>query len=293
MSLEGRGRNYGPLKAAEEWALGKVFGRGWPAAAARALGLQGRVQIVNHRLVTARWPAAGPPLRVAFASDLHGGPTTHPSLLDEAARALEGAGADLLLLGGDYVYLSSAHVGEVAARLAGIAAPLGKFAVLGNHDLWADDRAIRAALEEAGIRVLVNEQVRLPPPYDHVTIAGLDDPYAGTRDVAPAFAGVPDGGFRLLLVHAPEVLMLLGDERFDLGLCGHTHGGHIALPGGIPVVVAGPLSRRYGHGRHDLGDRGTLIVSRGIGATQVPFRWNADPDVLVVDIVPGPEVRAG
>ncbi len=87
-----------------------------------------------------------------------------------------------------------------------------------------------------------------------------------------------------MLAHAPEVMLKLGDEPFDLALCGHTHGGHIALPGEVPVLVPGPLSRRYAHGRHDVGGGRTLIVSRGIGGTEVALRTFADPDILIVEL---------
>ncbi|HEY0251221.1 MAG TPA: hypothetical protein VGC41_06820, partial [Kofleriaceae bacterium] len=70
---------------------------------------------------------------------------------------------------------------------------------------------------------------------------------------------------------------------FDLAMCGHTHGGHVALPGGIPILVPGPASRRYAHGRYELEGK-TLIVSRGVGSTEVAPRWNADPDILLVTL---------
>ena len=170
----------------------------------------------------------------------------------------------------------------VGERLGALRAPLGKFAVLGNHDLWADDRHIVRTLEASGIRVLINETAKLAPPFAHVSICGVDDPWTGSRDGRKAFVGAD--GFRILLAHAPEALLTVGDERFDLGVCGHTHGGHIALPGGVPIIVPGPLGRRYAHGRFDLADGETLIVSRGVGATEVPIRWNAAADVLVIDV---------
>jgi predicted MPP superfamily phosphohydrolase len=159
---------------------------------------------------------------------------------------------------------------------------LGCFGVLGNHDLWADDTAIVSALQRGGVRVLVNERVILPPPFEHVTIAGLDDPWTG---ISPPEQIFHDGDrVRIVLVHAPEVMMLIGDQPFELAVCGHTHGGHIALPGGIPIVVPGPLSRRYAHGSYDVGNGRTLIVSRGVGSTEVSLRLNADPDILVVEV---------
>ena len=120
---------------------------------------------------------------------------------------------------------------------------------MGNHDLWADDAQIARSLERAGARVLVNERVEVGP----LALVGLDDPWTGAR-VDPAFRD--DDAVRVLLVHAPEAMLYLTETKFDLALCGHTHGGHIALPGGVPIVVPGPASRRFAHGRYDL-DNGT------------------------------------
>ncbi|HEY5921770.1 MAG TPA: metallophosphoesterase family protein [Kofleriaceae bacterium] len=235
----------------------------------------------THRVVTRRWPREAPPLKIAFVSDLHAGPTTHPSLLDDAFAQLARVRADVVMLGGDYVFLFADYIDEVASRLRALAAPT-VFAVMGNHDLWADDRRIAQALEAAGARVLVNELVSLPAPFAHVTIAGLDDPWTGEHPQRPVFPD--DDNVRVVLVHAPEAMQILGDEPFEVAICGHTHGGHIALPGEIPIIVPGPLSRRFAHGRYDVGGGRTLIVSRGIGSSEVALRLYADPDIIVVEL---------
>jgi predicted MPP superfamily phosphohydrolase len=280
--LRGRGSNYTAARGVVEWTLARAYHRDWPARLVRRIGLQRRVRVRDHRIATPRWPAGAPPLRIAFASDLHAGPTTHPSVLDDAFAALAAAQADVVLLGGDYVFLTADRIDEIARRLAQLPRPrLGTFAVMGNHDLWADDAAIAAALSQAGARVLVNERVALPAPFAHVALVGLDDPWTGVR-AEPAF--LAEDAVRILLVHAPEAMLHLGDAPFDLALCGHTHGGHIALPGGVPILVPGPASRRFAHGRYDLSGGRTLIVSRGVGSTEVALRLNADPDILVVEL---------
>jgi hypothetical protein len=214
---------------------------------------------------------------------MHAGPTTHPSVLDEGFALLAAQRADLILLGGDYVFLTAAHIPAIAERVARLRAPLGIFGVMGNHDLWADDTAIAAALARSGARILVNERVALPAPFAHVALVGLDDPWTGVRAAAPFR---DDDRVRIVLVHAPEAMLHLGAQPFELAICGHTHGGHVALPGGIPILVPGPLSRRYAHGRHDLAHDRTLIVSRGIGSTEVSPRFYADPDITVVELGP-------
>ena len=282
MPLQGRGARYSAGRHLVEAALAAAYRGHWPARIVRALGMQRRVRVCRHQVATARWPAGAKPLRIAFISDLHAGPTTHASLLDEAFEILAATCADVIFLGGDYVFLSAEYISEIERRVAKLRARLGIFAVLGNHDLWADDAAIVAALGRGGARVMINERVVLPPPFEHVTIAGLDDPWTGIAPVLPLFHD--DDRVRVVLVHAPETMLQLGDQPFELAICGHTHGGHVALPGGIPILVPGPLSRRFAHGRYDVGNGRTLIVSRGIGGTEVALRLYADPDIVVVEL---------
>lgn len=284
MPLRGRGAKYSRARHVVEATLHAAYRGHWPARLVGALGLLPPVRVRHHRITTPRWPAGARPLRIAFASDLHSGPTTHPRLLDEAFAALARTEADLVLLGGDYVFLFADYIHAIADRVRALRPPLGIYGVMGNHDLWADDAAITDALHAAGARVLVNEHVRLPAPFDHVTLAGLDDPWTGDRPALPLFDD--DHRVRVVLVHAPEAMFYLHDQPFELALCGHTHGGHVALPGEIPILVPGPLSRRYAHGRYDLDHGGTLIVSRGVGSTEVALRLNADPDIVVVELGP-------
>jgi uncharacterized protein len=278
MPLHGRGDFYSRKRGVMEWAVGRLWRGGWGPRLMHRVGLGSHVSIVREHIAIdgARWPDGVKPLRVAFVSDLHAGPTTHPGLIAEAIGALRGLAADVVLFGGDYVFLDASHLEVLAKELETIRAPFGRFAVMGNHDLWADDRLIQARLERAGIRVLVNEAAHLPAPYDFVSVCGLDDPWTGIRDPKRAFVGARD--VRIVLVHSPRALEIVGGERFDVMVCGHTHGGHIALPGPTPIVTVGGRAHQFG--RHELDGGRTLVVSRGIGATEIPLRTFADPDVV-------------
>ena len=284
MPAHGRGGFYSRKRGAMEWAVARLWRDGWGPRLMHRVGLGPPVRVVREDIAIdrARWRDGVAPLRVAFVSDLHAGPTTHPELIADAVARVRALEADVVLFGGDFVYLDTRHLEVVAKELETIAAPLGRFAVMGNHDLWADDRIIQARLERAGIRVLVNEKADLPAPYDFVSICGLDDPWTGIRDPKPAFADARD--VRIVLVHSPRALEILGDERFDVMVCGHTHGGHIALPGPTPIVTVGGRAHQFG--RHDVGDGRTLVVSRGIGATELPLRTFADPDVVSLVLRP-------
>jgi predicted MPP superfamily phosphohydrolase len=263
---------------------GFLYRGGWPVRLVRALGIRPRVTTLQHEVMIRTSPEI-PALKLAYASDFHAGPTTDPSVLHAACAALRACEPDVLLLGGDYVTLIRSEIDWLAPELGRIPAPFGRFAVLGNHDWWSDATYIADRLEAEGIRVLMNANVQLAPPFDQVWICGLDDHWSGHPDPTSALSGAE--GFRIVLMHAPSGLLDLGAERFDLALCGHTHGGQLALPGGIPIVVPhGPLSRRYARGRFLIEDGRTLIVSVGLGCVVLPLRLFADPEIIVCQLVP-------
>ena len=220
-----------------------------------------------------------PPLRVAFASDFHAGPTTDPEILRRACEALRAVEPDLLLLGGDFVSLDVHQIDWLAPLLARVNAPLGRFAVLGNHDHWYGADHIVRTLEAEGIEMLTNRNRRLAAPFQDIWICGLDDFTLGSPDARAALEGAD--GSRIVLMHAPANLLSLQGERFDVAFCGHTHGGQLAWSGGTPIRAApGPLSRVYNRGQFRMDHGGTLVVSVGLGCSTVPLRINAAPEII-------------
>lgn len=269
-----------------EMILDRFFRPGrWATRLSYAVGLQsGRPIHVDHRKVPVSRASATRPLRVAFASDFHAGATTSARVLADACAALDALEPDVLLLGGDFVSVRAEDIHTLAPMLAKVRAPLGKFGVFGNHDLRANRDELADALAVAGVRMLVNEVVRLAAPHDDVSIFGLDDPIRGTPR-GEVLEGVD--GVRILLMHAPDGLLAAGNRHFDLALCGHTHGGQIVLPGGMmPYLPHGTLSREYPVGLFGLRaarDR-TLLVSRGVGCSTVPVRFGCPSEVHVVTL---------
>jgi uncharacterized protein len=256
---------------------------GWPARLASELGASVDVAVEQHDVGVSSSLGSADTLRIKFASDFHAGPSTPHKAIDNALEQLARIDADILLLGGDFVSLRAEYARDLARRLAAIPAPLGRYAVLGNHDHWSDAAAVTALLEEAGITVLTNRTVRLKEPFADVSICGLDDHTSGAPDADAAFAGA--GVTRIVLMHSPSSLLDLGDRAFVVAMCGHTHGGQIAMPGGTPLKVAdGPLSRRYNAGRFELDHGRVLLVSRGVGCSTVPVRLNSPPAVMICTV---------
>jgi predicted MPP superfamily phosphohydrolase len=253
---------------------------GWVTKWSYRCGLHGKLRVTTHELRLPQGKRLPRPLVLAFASDFHAGPTTHPAAFKTLADELVELQPDVMLLGGDYVTGAATNINALSEVLSRCQPPLGKYGVLGNHDLWTDDDHIKQQLADAGVAVLVNSNRALPPPFDSVSICGIDDPWTGAADIAPAFAGAAQ--IRVFLTHSPDGLLLLGEEYFDVGFAGHTHGGQVAFPSGTPVLSAGgPLARTYGRGRFEIAGKGTLIVSRGVGCSNLPIRLNADPELIV------------
>jgi predicted MPP superfamily phosphohydrolase len=284
MTTTHRATDYTRFRQLTEHILALISGNGWMASRAHKLGWQANLLIDDCQLTLPAPTAALPPLRIAFASDFHAGPTTHPQAISAACRALHDLQPDVLLLGGDFVSLHARYIETLAKALGQIPAPLGRYAVLGNHDLWAGDAPIVRHLEQAGIQMLVNQNRQLPPPYDHIWICGLDDPTSGTPDAPAMFAGTD--GERIVLMYSPEGLPFIASQPFALALCGHTHGGQICLPNGRPLWLPhGKWNRQYASGHFQIGPQPhELIVSRGVGYGGLPIRLFAPPDIVLCTI---------
>jgi len=146
------------------------------------------------------------------------------------------------------------------------------------------------ALHRAGVKLLTNRALHLAAPHDDVWLLGLDDPIIGHPQPEASFDAADrhdasSPSVRLVLMHAPDGLLAIGEREFDIAFCGHTHGGQVALPWGTPIVVPrGQLSRRFASGMHELRNGGRLLVSNGVGCSALPIRLFARPEIHVVTI---------
>jgi uncharacterized protein len=275
-------------------ALGAVaLAAGGPLAAA-ALGATGLAGAAYATLVEPRSPrlerltlrfAGLPPeldgLRIGHLSDLHLGQPFSAANARWAAAAMAAERPDLLALTGDFVSYDHAIAAlpDVLAPLAVARPPLGAYAVPGNHDHWEGVPAIRAALAPLGVEFLMNAHRALPRGAAQLVVAGVDDQWEGDSDLDMALRGAP-AGFRLLLAHCPDVADDAARLGVDLQLSGHTHGGHMRLPGlGSFCLPRHGWSYAVGHER--VGDL-QLYVSRGSGG--LPLRLNCAPEATILTL---------
>ncbi len=243
-------------------------------------GWHGKLDVRHYEKSVSAEKRLPAPLRIGFVSDLHAGPTTHSGLFDQLRAQLLMHRPDVLLLGGDYIAFDARYVERLRDVFTAYTPALGIYAVVGNHDVNEDREFIENALADMGIHVLVNRNVPLPPPFDSVSVCGIDDPWTGDADADATFAGSRE--IKLFLTHSPDGIWHLGDEVFDLAFAGHTHGGQVAHTDGTPVVQpSGRLSREYCYGEFAVPGKGTMIVSRGIGCSLIPLRINADSELVI------------
>lgn len=266
-----------------------------------------RLRITPYDLKPPQWPKNFP-LKIAAVADVHACDPWMPlDRIAEIVARTNALNADIIVLLGDYEsgMRSAARpipASEWAPVLAGLKAPLGVHAILGNHDWW-EDRAIqrsglgqtvaRRELERAGIPVYENDAVRLEKDGRALWLAGLGDQLAylparvirkidriGVDDLNATLAKVTDDAPVILLAHEPDVAMRV-PERVALQLSGHTHGGQVRLFGWSPVVPSRYGNRfAYGHTRTNC----DVIVSGGLGCSIMPFRLGMPPEIVLVTL---------
>jgi predicted MPP superfamily phosphohydrolase len=230
-------------------------------------------------------------LRIVQVSDLHVGPHTSRRHLERVSRAVRDAHPDLIAITGDQVDDYAGDVAHFAEAFPDLSAPLGVFAVAGNHDVYAGWPRVRAGLETMGVTVLVNDAVERVCGADRFWIAGTGDP-AGTsgplgrsRDVAPdvgrTLARVPRGAFTIALAHNPALWPQLADRGVQLTLSGHTHYGQLSIPGMNWSLASVFLEHAMGsHRRDNL----LLYINPGTNYWGLPLRIGALPEVTVLTL---------
>jgi hypothetical protein len=264
------------------------------AAAVLAGWIEPRRLVVRREVLRLRgWPAGLNGLRVGALSDLHGG-VPHMGLraIARAVDRLNDERPDLVLLLGDYVDASPLWGGRlapevIAEELARLQAPLGRFAVLGNHDWQRAPGRMWPALEAAGIPVLENRAVPVDAPGGRLWVAGLADMRRRQPNVAATLADVPDDPREpvLLMAHDPDLHPRV-PARVALTLSGHIHAGQVA----IPLVRRPAIPSRYGERyarRHHVDDGRRLYVSSGLGTSGMPIRLLAPPEVVALELRSG------
>ena len=259
------------------WAMGVALtpAVGWLYAAEVELRW---LQIERVNVSLPRLPSAFAGLTIGQISDFHVGPYIGAAEVRAAVQAMLTLNADLIVITGDFVSSLAHHEAEILeTELAPLHAPLGCYAIMGNHDWWNDRKVVRAAVERAGITMLQNAAAPLTRAGQTLHIVGLDDYMVGKTNWAQAMEGVPADAAVLLLIHEPDYADIAAtDARCVLQLSGHSHGGQVRLPG-LGTRWLPQYAHRYPIGLQRVQNM-WVYTNRGIGVTGVPVRFNCRPE---------------
>lgn len=246
-----------------------IFAGTWAFFDARQL------RIEQVRLAVAGLPADRPLLRIVQISDLHLGLINRAAVLDDVIEKVRQLQPDLLVVTGDLLDAQRSHLEGLADPWRQLAPPLGKFAVVGNHEFYAGRDNAQEFLEAAGFRVLFNELVTV----QGLQIAGVPDPAWGElQGDGRVLAAADPGRATLLLKHRPWVeASALG--RFTLQLSGHAHRGQI-----FPFNLATGLAYPMQDGLYRLDGGSWLYTSRGTGTWGPPMRLFSPPEITLIEL---------
>jgi predicted MPP superfamily phosphohydrolase len=222
-------------------------------------------------------------LRIGQISDMHLGMRFAAENSRWAVAQMAREQPDLLAFTGDFVSYEHA-IPDLPQVLAGLPRPrLGAFAVPGNHDYWEGVPEIRRALAPLGIEFLINEHRVLGSGDARLVVAGVDDQWDGVPDMTAALSGAPRNVFTLLLAHCPDVADEASTRGVSVQLSGHTHGGHMRLPG-LGSFCLPRYGWRYPVGHEHIAGA-QLYVSRGIGG--LPLRLGCAPEATIITLTRG------
>jgi len=248
------------------------------------------LEITRRQIRLARLPQSFHGFRLVQLSDIHHSPFLSEAEILTAAQHANQLQPDLIVLTGDYVSHSPSFIAGCARALGALRARHGVLAVLGNHDHWTDGPAMARALQEQGIRVLINENLSIARGGDRIQMVGVDDATVGRANLGLALAGTDDREPRILLSHNPRMIREASRAGLELVLAGHTHGGQInwrLLLGRENERARRWLqrpSRRLIRGHAQFGET-QLYVNRGLGTVVLPLRYGCPPEISLLELV--------
>jgi predicted MPP superfamily phosphohydrolase len=239
------------------------------------------IRVKEISFVFPNLPPAFRGLRILHLSDLH--IDTIPGFTALLINKIKHLDFDICLMTGDYRKDSSGtfrHILKPMRILSEyIKAPFGTFAILGNHDTY-----LMAGYEkESGMELLINESVEISKDDQKILITGTDDPFNFYTESASLCLETRGYPFKIALVHTSELAVTASQNKYDLYLCGHTHGGQICLKKGMPLISHQFEGKEFNHGPWSIG-RMKGYTSSGAGVSGLPVRFNCPAEITIIKL---------
>jgi len=241
---------------------------------------------LNVRIRHESWSFAHLPeefdgFKILQISDIH--IDAMPELAEILPEMIAGIEFDLAVFTGDFRFDIHHNNAKIDYLLKDIFAEAnntkyGAYGIMGNHDYL---HYTEENVEKAGLKMLINESLKLRINNSEITIIALDDMhYYQTGRLFDFRDTLKESGFKLLLEHSPEIYREAALYGIDFYLCGHTHGGQVCLPGEIPMISNCRSGRKFNQGRWQYKSL-QGYTSNGVGTSGLPIRWNCPPEIVI------------
>lgn len=228
-------------------------------------------------------------INILFFSDVHYNNFMDETRFNEVVQLINDTSADIVVFVGDLFDHPSNNIPseevlqKITEQLKSISAPLGKFAVLGNHDLESETtkEMISSVLHHADFEIITNRSIMIRNKgSEAINLIGLDSQLLGIPDLNTAFATVSPNSFNIVVSHTPDIADSLTPDLVDLQVSGHSHGGQVYFPI-IGAFYTAPYAEIYNKGKYKINDQFVLDVMNGIGTTKMDIRFLSDAEVVV------------
>jgi predicted MPP superfamily phosphohydrolase len=256
-------------------------------AAAYGYWEAGQIQVREATISLPKLPRPFFGKRLLLLTDIHLGPLVSLAYVERLVEMANQLRPDAIALVGDFVHKDSVQsewLPTCFRALERLEAPLGVFAVPGNHDLHRSRKAFADAIGETTLTNLTNQSMELRLEGERLWLAGVDDHWWGQPDQEAALRGISHDEAVVLLSHNPDFAEENPDARVGLVVSGHTHGGQVVLPGDGGRWIPSRYGDKYRAGLVQ-GPASPVFVSRGLGVTGLPIRFACPPEMNLLTLV--------
>lgn len=240
------------------------------------------IKLKEYKLEFVQLPELFDRYRIVFISDLHLDGLL--PLSEKVISFLETIKYDIAVMGGDYRYLHQGNSKGAEIAVRKMVEYLKKrsdiIGILGNHDLYTNGQA----LEDQGVKMLVNDSLEIKKEGQSIFFAGVDDSSLFfAQDIESASENIPKESFKIMLSHSPQVFKEVSEFKYDLMISGHTHGGQVCLPGGFAIMKGAPVPRYLVKGQWKYKNL-IGVTSTGVGVSVFPVRFNCPPEITIIEL---------
>lgn len=245
------------------------------------------IQTTEVEISSTKLPSSFSGVKIVQFSDIHLSEEYSINQLVKIVNKINQLSPDVIFFTGDLIDKPNqyGYLHQISPVLRRLKAPLGKYAIYGNHDHGGYGTAVyETIMKNSNFKLLKNRGERISLlDGSSVFVAGIDDMMLGRPDFNQTFTDASSRLFTILLAHEPDAALEAKQFSVDLQLSGHSHGGQVQLPFYGPLITP-PFASVYTEGLYEV-DSMKLYVNRGLGTTRLPYRFFSVPEITVFTLI--------